>query len=334
MTTATQPQSITTTAPSLDSALAKCGLAGEGLLSLRSAYAPIFDSLQPLVDQAREILPTDAKGARALRLKIKDVRVSGDHQHKQLKADILLRGRAIDGMQSVLDFACKPVESALQAIEEAEARAEAARKAKLQQDRAAELRPFMSPDHIDLGSMADDAWQLLLSGARTAHQNKLDNEAREKAQREAEERRAAEERARKAEADRIERERIAAENERLRQENAAREAELAKEREAQRIKDEAAAAERKKLADAAAKAEAEAKRLRQEQEEKERQEKAAKRRLARAPDKVKIKGLADRVRQIEIPHFTSEDGAAVGQKISEQLQKFAAWLEVEAEKLS
>jgi hypothetical protein len=317
--------------PTVDNALAKSGdLSADGIASLRAAYAPIYDSLGPLVEQARAVKADQPKQARATRLALREVRCQGESTRKRLKADILLRGKAIDGMQHVLEYATEPLESTLLAIEEAEARAEAARKAKLQQERADQLRPYADPTHMDLGSMGVEAWEMILTGARTAHQTKLDNEAREKARREEEQRKAAEELARKQESERLERERMAAENERLRQEAAVRDAELAKEREAQRIKDAALEAERKKLAEAAARAEAEAARLNNERIAKAKAEAAAKRKAARAPDKAKVAHVADQIRAIQIPVMASEEGVEVANEIRSQIEKFAAWLERKA----
>jgi hypothetical protein len=346
------PANALTATPTIDTALAKSGLTGDGLLSLREKYAPIYESLAPLAAEAREILPTEPKKARALRLKIKDVRCSGDAAHKALKVDILLRGRAIDGMQSVLDYACKPMEAALEEIEKAEERAEAKRKADLHAARCDQLRPFMDPTHMDLGSMVAEAFDALLGGAKAAHQKKIDDEAAAKAAEAERQRIAEEQRVAKAEADRLERERIEAENKRLaaevaknaaeaKKKAAAAEAEQAKEREAQRVKDEAAAAERQRLAAQAEAekrkrelAEAESLRLKNEAEAKAKAEGAAKRKAARAPDKEKVAALAAKVRDIQVPKFTSEDGAEVGKIIGEQIAKMAAWLETQAEKLS
>lgn len=339
--------------PTIETALAKTGdLSTDGIVSLRNAYAPIYEALAPLVEQARAVQPDQPKVARAVRLALRGVRCDGENARKKLKADILLRGKAIDGMQHVLEYASEPLEKALLEIEEAEERKEAARKAALQKARADELRPFADPTYMDLAAMGDEAWAMVLSGAKLAHEKKLADAARELAEREAREKEAAEQLAKKLEADRLERERIQAENERLQAEAKAAADKLTKERAEQRVKDDAAAAERlakeqeaarerQKLAATAEAekrkrelAEAEAKRLRDEVEAKVKAEAAAKRKAARAPDKEKVAALVAKVKAIEVPKFTSEDGAEVGKIIGEQIAKMVGWLEAQAEKLS
>jgi hypothetical protein len=88
----------------------------------------------------------------------------------------------------------------------------------------------------------------------------------------------------------------------------------------------------KAAADAKFKAETEhAAKVRAEQEAEAKAERARKK-AAAAPDAEKVRSLAKMIRVIPIPKLS--DGSPLQQKIADQVSKFAAWLESEAEKLT
>lgn len=206
----------------------------------------------------------EMKMARAIRLDLKAIRVNADKTRKNLKADALLMGRAIDGVYSLLEAAIVPIERHLEEQEKfAERMAEAEQQATLAR-RTAELAPYLAEGQIvpPLDVMSADQFASYLVDAKMLHAAKI-------------------EAARKAEADRIareqaeaaERERQRIELERLRKEAVEREAAAKAEREAaekaqreaaakakaereeiqrQHAADVAAAAERQRIADEAA----------------------------------------------------------------------------------
>ncbi len=361
-TTAAAAEPAAIIIPTLETQLAKVELSAESMESMREAYAPHWQAFEALVASSRYIRPDEPKKAKAARLSFKQVRCAAENTRKQLKEDSLRRGKAIDGIYNVLEFALAPCEKAMLEIEEAEERAEAKRKADLHAARQALLAPYMATDHMALGEMGSEAWETLLAGAKAAHQARLDAQAKEVADRVERERVAKEDLAKRLEADRLERERMQAENERLakvadeerrKRQDAERIAaeERAKEQAAQAAKDKAAAAEREKADKAArdersrlaAKAEAEKRkaelaqaelaRIEREAAEKKKADAAAVRKAARAPDRAKVEEVAQAIAAIKVPKMTTEEGQAVAALLQEQLTKFVGWAQKEGAKL-
>lgn len=310
---------------------------------------------------AIQITSTDQKAemkmARAIRLELKNTRVAADKTRKNLKADALLMGRAIDGVYNLLEAAIVPLERHLEEQEKfAERLAEAERQATLAR-RTAELAPYIAEGQIipALDAMSAEQWADYLLDAKLLHNAKIEQAQRAEAERIAAEQAAAAER---------ERQRI--ELERLRKEAVEREAAAKAEREAaEKAQREAAAkakAERDAL-EAAAKAEREAAerelaRVKAEAEaaaKKEREERAkleaelaakqaaeakdaadaaaAQKKAARAPDKQKALTFAATVRTLRAPTATTEEGKAVMAEITAKIEGFAKWITVQAESL-
>jgi DNA polymerase III gamma/tau subunit len=221
--------------------------------------------------------------ARDFRLSMVKVRTGSDKRRKELKADSLLRGKAIDGLHAMIEVEASSVERQMEDIEKAAERAEVARIAKLREDRLVALRQYVAQvDAYPVEKMDDAAFAELLDSSRIAHEAreaariKAEQEAAAKAEaeriaaEEAEKKRQAELAAAKAEAEaqrkkaaeesaaRQEAEaKAAAERRQAEQEAAAREAKLRAEQEA---KDRAAQAEIDAAKKAAAEAEVRAKR--------------------------------------------------------------------------
>jgi hypothetical protein len=126
----------------------------------------------------------------------------------------------------------------------------------------------------------------------------------------------------KAEADRVAKE--AAEKARKEREAAAEVARKAK---------EVADAKIKAAEDARKKAEAEAKRIKDVADAKAAEEAAAKKRAAAAPDKDKLKAFAVAIRALPLPSLTTTEGKAIATKLAEQNEKYAVWVEKQAEGL-
>lgn len=206
-------------------------LAESASQSLLAAFSPMARDARALCKQAEGV--TDPKLARAFRLKLREVRVTIESKRKTLKEDYLRTGKAIDGMANILKFIIEPVEETLLGHEQAAERAEAARKATLQSERARLLAEFEADvAFVDLGSISEEQFLSLAAGYKATFEAKK-------------------EAARKAEADRIAREQAeAAERERIRLENERLKREAAEQAKAQE-------AERAKAAEAAAKAKAE-----------------------------------------------------------------------------
>lgn len=187
---------------------------------LMDTFKPLFAKAHEICATAANLVVTDAtqvteiKQARALRLALRSVRIEADKTRKSMKEDSLRRGKAIDGVYNVLEFAVAPVESRLLEMEEFAERAEASRKAAAKASREELLKPYaIDTTFYQLGEMSEQAFAQLLDNTRTAHEAKL-----------ATARRAEEERIAREKAEAAERERIRLENERLKREAEEKEA--------------------------------------------------------------------------------------------------------------
>lgn len=335
----------------LEQAIAQSGLEPQSAQGLLEKYKPLFAQANELVAAAQSIAVTDAtqvseiKRARNLRLQLRAIRIEAEKTRKGLKEDSLRRGKAIDGVYNVLEYAIAPVESRLLEMEEFAERAEAARKAALKSTREELLKPFgVDASIYPLGDLSEDAFKQLLDGSRLAHEAKL------AAAKKAEEERIARE---KAEAE--ERERIRIENERLKEERERLEAERRAEREKaeaeRRAIEEKARAEREAAEQARRVAEEEARKLREAEEARKRKEaeerariereereakakvEAERRKAEAAPDVEKVRTVAKTVRAIPVPVMATDAGKAKAKELADKIEQFAAWIERRAAEL-
>ncbi|WP_064256349.1 hypothetical protein [Rhodococcus sp. HS-D2] len=232
------------------------------------------------------------KLAREKRLELRKVRVSVENKRKELKADIVKRGHAIDGVARFVKEVIAPAEEYLQLQEDYAKIREAQRKADRIAKRTEALSPYpVSPAHYDLEGMSDEDFDALVISLENERQARIAAEAKAKAEAEA-----------RAEAERIEQERIRAENARLKAEA---EAERAKREELERAERERKAAE--------------------EAEKRQAEETARAERLAPDRDKLLRFGRAlETIRTEKLPTVTSEEAAAVVAQIDRELVKLQA----------
>lgn len=243
-----------------------------------TALGPIFQQAAEWKAKAETIRITDVSQAREMklaretRLALKELRVNAEKKHKELKADILMRGRAIDGALNIVKALVQPIEAHLKEQEEFAERKEQQRKDALKAERASALSKYgVDCQFYALGEMPEAAYSALLDSSRIAY------EAKEEAARKAKEERIARE---KAEAE--ERERVRLENERLKREAAEREAAMKAERE---------------QVEAQRKAAEEASRREREAIEKKAREEAEKARIEREKIEAAARAEADRLRR-------------------------------------
>lgn len=196
------------------------GLSIDEKASLEAAFTGYATDAMTLVAKASDI--TDPKEARKLRLEIKALRVAAEKTRKGLKDGLLVKGRAIDDANKALVAYIDPAEKALDDIEKAEERAEAARLEALRTDRLDALFEFDHNTHgLDLSTLSEEDWAIYYEDAKAIYEARKAREAK-----------AEEERIAKERADQEERERLAAENARLKAEAEEREAQAKIEREA------------------------------------------------------------------------------------------------------
>lgn len=297
------------------------------------------------------------KEAREMRLTLRGIRVAGEKKHKELKADYLLAGRAIDGVKNILLAAIEPLERHLEEQEKYAERLLEQQRQALIAERTEAVRPFI-PEGQPLPAlelMDEKQWAAYLDDAKALHDARIERARKLEAERIAQE-----------QAEAAERERLRVENERLVKEAAEREAAAKAEREAAEKAQREAAAKAKAERDALEvkakaereaaekelariKAESEAAALRERQarekveaelaakkaaeEAKAKAEAAAKKKAAAAPDKAKLKAIAASVRKLEVPTVSTPEGEAVLTEIKAKIEGFAKWIETQTEKL-
>lgn len=255
------------------------GLTETKAQELNVSFAVVLGATAELEVEGNAILEKDAseescKEARECRLKMVKVRTSTAKVHKDLKASILLEGKAIDGLKNAQLMASTGIEEKLMDREKHFERIEEAKIKQLDEDRIAELRLYgceVFPANI--GAM-DEA---VYNGYRDSM--KAADEAKQAADEEAEKARIAQVAAdKKAKAEKekeakAERKRVIVENDRLKAIAEKLDAELAKrKKESDAIKADAKKAKdelEKVQADAKKKADDEAK----EKADKEKREK-------------------------------------------------------------
>jgi hypothetical protein len=321
---------ITTIDPKAIQVIAESGVEKSTAKMLQESFSPFFQQAGSVIDDAKSIVVTDLSEtdkmtkARELRLVLKNTRIAADKKRMSLKEDSNRYGKAVQGIYNVLDYLIVPVEKYLAEQEEFAERIEAKKKEELTQKRILEVQPFSEfiPIGIDLGSISDDDFSKLLSGAKFQTDAKKEAEAK-----------AESDRITKEKAESEEREKVKIENDRLKKEAAEREKLQAKEREenekalkVEREAREKAEAERmaierkivqeqelenkrkseekriadKKLADEKA---TEAKRMAEEKE--------AERKAKNAPDKEKIISFVSALSLMEYPDVKSEDAKKI-----------------------
>lgn len=216
--------------------------------SLELAFKDAFTQAKEWEEKAKTIKVTDAtqlkemKLARESRLAIRPIRTGVDKKRKELKADALNYGRAVDACANYLTGLLEPIEEYLLEQEEFAKRIEAERTEAMKQARIAELTPLgVDVQYLDLAGMPEPVYAKLLADSKAAMEARHEEarKAAEAAQKAEQDRIAAE----KAEADARELQRL--ENERLKREAEEREAQLAKER----AEMEAKLAEERRLAE-------------------------------------------------------------------------------------
>lgn len=292
------------------------GLSVESAKLVIEAFAPLYLSAFELVKAGKAFEVKDANDkegmakARAMRLKLRQVRCEAENVRKTLKEESLRYGKAIDRVAHVVKDMIEPVEAELLEQEQIAERLEAFRKAELKRVREAELRPLGADvSQYPLGEMTEEAYRMLLDLCTTQHQQRV--EAAKKAE---EERKAAE--AKRAE----EEARVRAENERLRKEReeadarakADREAREKAEAELQQKREEEA---RRQLEDAA--------RVNREEE--------ARKRAERAPDKEKLLSLAMELDSILMPlSVSSVEGESLFFDVKGRISALARYIREKA----
>ncbi len=299
-------------------------------VALTNAYNPLVEGLSDLLDSSKDIEVKEVtdvepmKEARKTRLALRAIRISVEKKRVELKANILLRSKAIDGFANIIKAEIVPAENHLQAQEDFVKREQERLAQERDTERIAEIGKHTDTEYGigTLGAMSEEVYAQLLSGAKIAKEQAIEaarkaqeiederikKEAEEKAALIKENKRLADiekkaEKARKiAEAEK-QKQLDAAEA--LRKENEAKALKIKQEAqakideanaEAQRLKDEAQA---KIDEQARVEAEVNAKRLADIEKAKS------------APDAVKLQSILTQLCKLDIPTVESEIASAV-----------------------
>lgn len=314
---------------------AEYGLNEAQVQPIESAFMPKIverDILKIIYEEliTQELTPELCSDAKALRLKLVKVRTGIAEIHKTQKAFYLAAGRYVDAWKNKETLPVEQMEEKLEGIEKYFENLEKERKAKLREERLAELAKYeIDGSLMILGEMQEEVWINFLAGAKLQYEQKKEAE-----------RKAEEERLAAIEAERKRQEEIRLENERLKKEREELEAAQEKERkrlEAEKAKAlkaqkeaeakmmEEARASREKLeaaqrekekAEAELRAQKEAEeRARKDAEERARQEEQerirAEKKAAAAPDKEKLIRFAGEIASIESPILKSEEAKKI-----------------------
>lgn len=279
----------------------------------------------------KEITTDVCERASDLRKRYVKVRTSAESAHKEAKANILIEGRAIDGLKNIIAYATTQNEDRLREIEEHFERIERERLAKLVQERSEALSKVgVDPSIYKLEEMADDVYENLLEISTKAFEERREREAKEEADRIA-----------KAKAEQEENERIRKENEKLKKEAEEVEKKIAKERaiaEAKILEERKALEEKakkeKEVLEAKLKAEQEAREKEQAEYQakidKEAKEEAARlkaeAKAKRAPDKKKLEDFAGTLIQLKMPEVVSVEANEVLLRAQELLKKTSEYI--------
>lgn len=201
------------------------------MTKLVEAFGGPFDEAGDIIANYKTIKVSDENDtdtmaeAREKRLILKRARTTVENNRKELKADIVKQGRAIDSVARFVKEEIEPAEAYLESQEKYAEIAKAERLAKRKADRIEKLLAFTDDISLyNLEEMTDAQFKVLLHSVKTHKEAQEAEEVKLKKEEEAK---------RKAEAE--EQERVRKENEKLRAEAEERE----KEAEAKREKEEA-----------------------------------------------------------------------------------------------
>lgn len=328
-------------------------------------FSGYFEMAAEWERKAGELVITDVsqkdemKLAREGRLFLKDKRIAVEKTRKQLKEASLREGQTIDAIAKVLTNLITPIEKDLEEKEKFAEMQEAKRIEALTDARTRELEPYVEfvPYGLNLGTMDDENYNKVLSGAKLQKQAKEEAERKTEQERIEREKKAEQERIAREKAEAEKRERIRLENERLRKENEDRERQLAAERakadaERKAIEEKARLEreenerllqiEREKQAKLEAERRAEQARIEAEKLEAERKaaaEKRAKeeaeRKAKNAPDKEKLLAFATQLEKLvyDAPELKSDDAVTILDFVEATLKDAVKYIRIKTDKL-
>lgn len=279
----------------LETAVQASNVNQETTVAIRDSFKEFLEQAKEWEDKALAITITSEdqtdlmKEAGIARKALKNIRVTCDKKRKEMKADALAYGKAVQSAYNLIEEKIKPLEKHLEDQEKFIENLKIEKQNALREERNQECEQYSEfmPLSIDLGLIGDEEYLNVLNGAKIQYDQKQEALKKEEDERiKAEQERVAEE-ARIKEENRILKEE--AEKERLEQEKkeAAHKAELERLKAEQDKKD----AEARKIA--------EAERLKRKEEEKILREAAEKERLEKEALEAEIKRKEEEAKAAE-----------------------------------
>lgn len=183
--------------------------------AIRNSFMPFFLQTQEWKEKVMALVVKDInevekmQQAREARLILRNIRTDADKKRKELKEDSLNYGRAVQGVYNFIESIVKPMETHLQEQEDFVLIQEENIRKELRITRSEELTPYAEfvPIGLDLGNMTEEDYKKMLNGARLQQKDKIETEAREKAEQKKREEKEAEDReAQKKENERLKKE--------------------------------------------------------------------------------------------------------------------------------
>lgn len=258
---------------------------------------------------------------------LKKIRSSVENKRKELKADSLRTGQAIDSIAKRVKNAIEPAEKYLEMQEKFAELKQAEREAKLKTERVEKLLAYTDDISLyNIDSMNQEQFDSLLASLKSAHEAAIEAEKKAEADRLA-----------AAEAEKKRQAEIEAENIKLKKEAEAIEAERAAERKAEQEKLDKIQAEK----DAEIKAEREkreaieaeqAAKLALESKQKADAEEARREALL-APDKNKLIEFANQIDAIELPNVQNREAGKLLDETQDFLDRISKNLRSKAKEL-
>jgi len=160
---------------------------------LIESFAPIFRTVHDLLEKAKSAPNVqdatqlkEMEANRKLRLALVKQRTTGEKLKDRLKADSIMRGKAIQGVYNLLEFMVKPIEAHLEEREKFAERAQAARLAALKQECEDAARPYLRPGidpaSFNLHLLPEAERNVFIADMKVAHEDRLAREAKEAAE--------------------------------------------------------------------------------------------------------------------------------------------------------
>jgi hypothetical protein len=146
------------------------------------SFKPFYDDAIAIVEDAKSIIVTseeqkdEIEKAHGYRMKLRTIRTSADKKRKELKEDSLKYGKAVQGVYNFIEESVSGVESYLQEQEDFVTIQEEKKISATRAIRTNGINPFITfvPEGIDFGTMSDEGFNRLLSGAKVLYQKDID----------------------------------------------------------------------------------------------------------------------------------------------------------------